>query len=636
MARAKISAFVGLNTNAFQRGLRGLRRSWRRFRSAVVAPIGRFGRTIGRTFVRGGVIMGAALVGTIKHASAFRQEMALVSTMLDKGSADVEQYTEDIIKMSAKFGMAKTALTKGLYDTLSAGIAAKDGIEFLTIATKAAIGGATDTAVAVDALTSVINAYGMSAKDAAQVSDIMFQIVKDGKISYQELAENISKLAPTAKVAGMSLEDMAAAIATVVKVEKPERAMTAIRAAMMHAAKAGEDLFTLVRKFEGKSLEDIVGAGIGKRAAQGVALLASNLETLDKEFENMRNSAGRANEAFEKLNKVRHWQRLWQTILGIITRVGIVLDKTLAPLINLITNRLNQMAETPGFKRFLERVQEATKTLVGAMVALARGGEGRKAAVQGFKLVILGIFKTAFRAGAELLSKVAPRIGALIAKGFTAAVSSPAKRMGQKSAAKKAVRDEMIAEGKSRTVYRSLGGTVGAPTVAVQKLDEGSEEFKRRVTEKYEEFKKLDFDQEMKEIADKFGIDLGKAGNEFQAGMELLKKAAEEGTKGLEEFKEATDKAEPKPEPTPAPDKPKPEPVEEDVGRGFGFSALRRIGANIIGAAGPGMKAEDKQIAATKKVAKNTETTAKETKELRKEAEKQTALLAASGGAATF
>lgn len=557
MARAKLTAFVSLNSTAFRRGLRMMRRRWRAFRTNVMGPMVRFGRMVGRTFVRAGLALGAALVGAIKHANDFRRQMAEVNTMLD--GQDLEQYTEGILRMSGRFGMAKDALTKGLYDILSAGIAAEHGLEVLEVATRGAIGGATDTAVSVDALTTVLNAFGLAATKAAHVSDVLFQIVKDGKITYAELAENIGKLAPTARAAGMSLEQMGAAIATVVKVEKPERAMTAIRAAMFKAAEEGENLFQLVRKFRGKSLEDIIQAGIAKRAAQGVAILANNFDLLLKEMARFENVAGRAEAAFEKMDKVRFWARLWQTVLSIVARIGTVLDKTLAPAIDFLTRKLNELVDTPGFQRFLEQVETATKTITGALIALARGGAGRRMALTGFKLVIIGAFQAAAQKAGDILMKVAPFIGRLIGEGAQQAFEGPIKKLA-----------------RFQVAQEIAVGMAGRAEIPVSEI---AAERRRQI----EKIKGEELQQAIDRLSKEFNVALGPSANNLKLGLDLLQKAAEEATKDLEEFdialEEPEEAAKRKPPPAAIPG--------DDERRERGFSELRRIGANILTGAGP-------------------------------------------------
>ena len=569
MAKAKLTAFVGLNTTSFQRGLRNMRRRWHMFKSTVMAPMMQFGRMVGRVFMRAGLAVGIALVGAIKHANEFRKQMSLVNTMLN--GEDLSQFTDAIIKMSGKFGEAKSSLTKGLYDILSAGIAAKDGLNVLKVATRAAIGGATDTAVSVDALTTVINAYGLASGASAQeieqtathVSDVLFQIVKDGKITYAELAENIGKIAPTAKAAGLQIEELGALIATIVKTEKPERAMTSLRQAMFKAAEDGQNLFELAKRFKGASLGDIIAAGINKKIAAGVVILANNYDTLIGEVEKFKHVQGQSQKAFDKMKGVRHWARLWQTVLGLATRFGMVLDKTLAPLINQITDSLATIGDSAGFKKFLADVQSAVTTLSGAMVALARGGPARDMALKGFKIVLIESFAIAARKASSLLLAVAPKIGALIGAGAMSMIKTPAKAIAERFTAGSLARENVNA------------GTA---------QDVGTE--RERILS---EWRTEDLKESIAEIEKMFGIELPDSANKLQEGFDLLKAAASAATKDLEAFQEEVIDTGPTVSIGSGGDGAVTAPGQGVAGS-TQFSSLRRIGANILTGAGAGVK----------------------------------------------
>jgi len=566
MARAKLTAFVGLNTSAFRRGLRSMRRRWRSFKATVVAPMARFGRTVGRAFLRGGMMIGIAMAGAVKHANDFRKQMALVNTMLD--GQDLQQYADGILKMSARFGMAKEALTKGLYDILSAGVAAESGLSFLEVATRAAIGGATDTAVAVDGLTSVMNAYGMQAKEVGHVSDVMFQIVKDGKITYDQLAENIGKIAPTARAAGLTLEQLGAAIATMVKVEKPERAMTALRQSLFEAAEMGLDLFQLAEKFKGATLEDIIAAGIPKKTAAGVVLLGNNFQVLNEEVEKFKNVAGRADEAFQKQENVRHWARAWQTILKVVTQIGVALDKALAPSIDFIRAKLDEMSESPAFKNFLVRLEDAATRVAAIMASLATGGAAKPVAMQGLKNVLIGMWELAVQHALALLIKAVPLIGKGIWEGFKMAMTAPGKAAGRfaysrREAAKMAARGEIDPS------------EIGEAAKSIRKWLEMS-----------------DMDKITAKLEKQLGLDLPSASNRLKTGLEQLSQAAamsqmeqmaymESLKKDGEDFDgdEVIKRKDERGEFTP----------ERD------FSELRKMGANILGGFGAPSKADKAQ-----------------------------------------
>ena len=310
--------------------------------------VARAGKAIAAGFRRARLALAALVAGmvaAVKHAEDFRAQMAQVSVMLGENQQMLSGMTEGIIRMSAEFGESKETLSKGLYDILSAGIDAADAMGVLRVAMKAAVGGATDVATSVDALTTVMNAYGLQAKDATHVSDVLFQIVKDGKITYAELGENIGKLAPTARAAGLTLEQMGATLAALVKVEKPERAMTSLSAALMAAAQQGKSLFSIVEQFRGKRLEDIVDAGLSRNAAKAVALLAQNFDSLQTEIKKFQDVTGAAEEAFQRVEDTRLLAKIFQSALAAVTKFGEAIATKLRPELQAIADRIKALIE---------------------------------------------------------------------------------------------------------------------------------------------------------------------------------------------------------------------------------------------------------------------------------------------------
>ena len=296
------------------------------FRQASGAGQG-LSRTIGRLAgVAAGFVGFRAIAGqtidAIRESVIFEKQLAEISTMLDGPATEtMARYKDEIKIMAIEFGQSKETLSKGLYDILSSGIAAGDGLTVLRVAAKAAIGGVTDTAVAVDALTTVLNAYGLGAESATKVSDLMFNTVKEGKIVYSQLAEQIGKIAPSAKAAGVPIEELFGMLSTMVKIEKPERAFTALRAALMTSAKEGKNFLEVVRSMKDANLTEVLGAGFEIRAAAGVAILTGNWRELEEQIIKAHNSAGKADIAFQKMadtnyQKISKLGKVWKNLKG--------------------------------------------------------------------------------------------------------------------------------------------------------------------------------------------------------------------------------------------------------------------------------------------------------------------------------
>ena len=62
-------------------------------------------------------------------------------------------------------------------------------------------------------LVTTLNGYNLQADSAAHVSDVLFETVKLGEVRIAELAESIGHVAPIAHIAGLSLEELGAAMA---------------------------------------------------------------------------------------------------------------------------------------------------------------------------------------------------------------------------------------------------------------------------------------------------------------------------------------------------------------------------------------------------------------------------------------
>ena len=158
----------------------------------------------------------AAITDFIRTGREFEREWANVTTMLTISEKEISRLKWGLIGLSPTLG-STTELAKGMYQVLSASIDPAKAVMFLGEAAKSAAAGVTEAAVAVDALTTVINAYGMRAEDVTKVSDIMFQTVKRGKLTYEGMAGALGTVVPIASQVGVSFEEIGAAMATLTR-----------------------------------------------------------------------------------------------------------------------------------------------------------------------------------------------------------------------------------------------------------------------------------------------------------------------------------------------------------------------------------------------------------------------------------
>jgi len=295
----------------------GLRNAQRRLQAFGATAIG-----IGRQVAMATAVLAAPLLLGGKAFADYEKQLANVSTMLDD-TAHMDRYRAGVRALSIDVGESTETLSKGLYDILSASIAPAKALDVLTVAAKSAKAGMTDTGTAADAITTILNAYSLSADQAESVSDLLFAVVKRGKTTFAELAPSIGLVATNAATAGVSLEELGASVATLTRVGiKTENAITSVNRVIMtflkpsdqaaaYAKTLGFELSSATLKAEGivgvfQRIAALPPDAVAKlfpniRALRGVLPALKSMEDLTGDIDLMANRAGRMEEAYAKM-----------------------------------------------------------------------------------------------------------------------------------------------------------------------------------------------------------------------------------------------------------------------------------------------------------------------------------------------
>ncbi len=154
-------------------------------------------------------------VGSVSVASAveFEDAMAKVSTIADDTEVSLGDMQSAIMELSDQTGISASEIADNVYNAISAGQKTGDAVSFVKNAAMLAKAGFTDSASALDILTTTMNAYGMEASEVTRVSDVLIQTQNLGKTTVGELASAMGKVIPTAKSNGVQLETLAGAYA---------------------------------------------------------------------------------------------------------------------------------------------------------------------------------------------------------------------------------------------------------------------------------------------------------------------------------------------------------------------------------------------------------------------------------------
>ena len=175
-------------------------------------------------------------------AATFEKSLANINTLLDGSGVSIERYKDQLVELSQRSSKDILDLSKALYQTISAGIPAIEGASgaFATLdaAQKAAVAGLSTTEDAVNALVTVVNAYGAANITAAEASDKLLKTVQLGRTTFPELAHAIGRVAPMASKFNVTADDMLAVLVQLTRSGlNTNESVTALRALIKSLAK---------------------------------------------------------------------------------------------------------------------------------------------------------------------------------------------------------------------------------------------------------------------------------------------------------------------------------------------------------------------------------------------------------------
>jgi len=195
------------------------------------------------TLAKTGAVVFTAFVGTIALTTTqfakFEDQLLGVKTLLDESSFSTKTLDEGFKDLSkgalealSDFPLALESINKSLFDIVSAGIPAADAIDVLGSTSRLAVAGITESAIATDAVTTAINAYGLSAKESEVVASKFFTAQKFGKTTIAELSRFMGEAVASAAAFGVSLDELLASTAAAttggIRTNQAFTAMTAV------------------------------------------------------------------------------------------------------------------------------------------------------------------------------------------------------------------------------------------------------------------------------------------------------------------------------------------------------------------------------------------------------------------------
>ena len=374
---ATLIAMLGVDHTGLKTGLSKADKEVRSFGQKSQAGFQKFGKAAVVAGAAAGVAVAAFGAKAVGEFAAFEKGMKEVFTLMpgisDKAMGKMEDDVKDLAK---EMGILPDDIVPALYDAISAGVPAENVFDFMEVASKTAIGGVTDLGVAVDGITSVVNAFGKENITAGEASDHMFTAVRLGKTTIEELSQSLFQVNPVAAGLGVNFGDVTAALAAMTAQGTPTRvASTQLRQALVELGKEGTIAFDHFKEATGQTFPEFIagggtveeafqemkgkaddmGVGVGDlfgsvEAGMGVISLTSGsgAEAFGLAMDEMQTDSGATQSAFETMDEglSRSWDKIKASVATAVLDIGKKLGPFVAQVADWMEKRLPAALDT--------------------------------------------------------------------------------------------------------------------------------------------------------------------------------------------------------------------------------------------------------------------------------------------------
>ena len=358
---------IDLRVNS-QQAVRGLRQA-QGASQQLTKSVGGLRQAFG--ILTGGLLVAASVRNYFKGFNEAEQARTAVKTL----GVDVDVLSNNLLHLSNSLegAYSQTELLAASYDVASAGFTeAAEASEVLEASALGAVGGMSELGTVADAVTSVLNAFGLESDKAAKIVDGFIQTQNDGKIIVDQYARQIGRIAPTASAAGISIDELNAAIATITAQGVPvEQTFTGLNQAIVSILKPTGEAEKIAKKLgiefnaaalESKGFEGILAqiANSGATTDQ-LAKLFGSVEAMKAIFplinddlvkfnENLINQSNASGVALDATNEFQ--DTLSQQFSNLVNQIGNlvrILDKALGPalkdILETVSNIVTKFSE---------------------------------------------------------------------------------------------------------------------------------------------------------------------------------------------------------------------------------------------------------------------------------------------------
>ncbi len=195
-----------------------------------------------------------------------------VFTLIPEASGEMRDALKaDVLDLGHELGRLPNEMLPAVYDALSAGIPQENVLSAVATASDAARAGVADLDSTLKLGVAILNAQVGGVSNLEEVYDQLFFTVKNGVITMPEMTEGLNAVTSIAGEAGVSLQDISAALIVMTRQgDSAQEAFELLSIMLTQLSTSGTTLSTVFETAAGKSFRQFIAEGGNLAGAMGM------------------------------------------------------------------------------------------------------------------------------------------------------------------------------------------------------------------------------------------------------------------------------------------------------------------------------------------------------------------------------
>lgn len=362
-------------------------------------------------------------IGTaaVKAGNDFEAQMSRVAAISGATGDDLKALTDQALQLGADTAYSATEAAQGMENLASAGFTTKEIMAAMPGMLDLAASSGEDLANSADIAASTLRGFGLAADQAGHVADVLAKNAADTNAAVADTGAAMKYIAPVAKNAGWSLEEVTAAIGEMADAGiKGEQAGTTLRGALTNLMNPSKQQAEAMKAIgfsaydangKMKPLSQIIGelgektAGLtneqrdnviatimGTNSLSGMqVLLKDGSANLDKLTASLKNSDGAAKQMASTM--MDNTKGSIEQMNGAIETAAIKIQQILAPIITKIAEYIADLANkfsalSPATQKVILIVAGIVAAIAPLLILIGKTTQGVGALTQGIGFLI--------------------------------------------------------------------------------------------------------------------------------------------------------------------------------------------------------------------------------------------------------